>query len=97
MRTFGLPTPNRKYRQIESKIHLLSHQLAIEKGRNINIERHQRKCPLCCVRYGDIEDEFHFIFIFPGNIDSRKTYKHEYFHTKPSMYKLTILLHLNKC
>ena len=84
-----LQIKNRKYRQILSKIRLSSHQLAIEKGRHINIERNQRKCPLCT---SDIEDEFHFILICPEYIDLRKTYIHKYFYTRPSMYKLTILL-----
>ena len=51
-----------------------------------NIERNQRKCPLCT---SDIEDEFYFILICPAYIDLRKTYIHKYFHTRPSMYKLT--------
>ena len=80
---------NRKYRQILSKNRLSSHQLAIEKGRHLNIERNQRKCSLCT---SDIEDEFHFNLICPAYIDLRKTYIHKYFHTRPSMCKLTILL-----
>ena len=84
-----LQIKNRKYRQILSKIRLSSHQLAIGKGRHINIERNQNKCHLC-TNY--IEDEFHFILICPAYIDLRKTYIHKYFHTRPSMYKLTILL-----
>ena len=66
-----LQIKNRKYRQILSRIRLSSHQLAIEKGRHINIERKQRKCPLCTC---DIEDELHFILICPKYIDPRKTY-----------------------
>ena len=84
-----LQIKNRKYRQILSKFRLSSHQLAIEKGRHINIERNQRKCPFCT---SDIEDEFHFILICPEYIDLRKTYIHKYSYTRPSMYKLTILL-----
>ena len=55
---FGLSTPyknTRKYRHILFKIHLSSHQLAIEKGHHINIKRHQRKCPKCT---SDIEEDF---------------------------------------
>ena len=84
-----LQIKNRKYRQILSRIRLSSHQLAIEKGRHIKIIRNQRKCPLCT---SDIEDEFHFILICPEYIDFRKTYIHKYFHTRPSMHKLIILL-----
>ena len=71
-----LQIKNRKYRQILSRIRLSSHQLAVEKGRHINIERNQRKCPLCI---SDIEDEFHFILICPEYIDLRKTYIDKYF------------------
>ena len=42
-----LQIKNRKYRGILFKIRLSSHQLAIEKGRHVNIERNQMKCPLC--------------------------------------------------
>ena len=40
----------------------------------------------------NIEDEFHFILICPAYIELRKTYIHKYFHTRSSMYKLTLLL-----
>ena len=76
-----------------SKFRLSSHQLEIEKGRYITIDRNQRKCPLCS---SDIEDEFHFIRISPAYIYHRKTYIHKYFHSRPSIYKLTILLTLTE-
>ena len=40
----------------------------------------------------DIEDEFHYNMICSAYTDLRKTYIRKYFHTRPSMYKLTILL-----
>ena len=50
--------PNEKERISLTKFRLSNHQLMIEKGRYMNIDREQRFCPLCT---DSIEDEIHFL------------------------------------
>ena len=40
-----------------TKFRLSNHRLMIEKGRHMNIEREERKCPFCPT----VEDEYHFL------------------------------------
>ena len=51
--------------------------LLIETGGHKNIPRDQRLCPMCKLQFGqnsDIEDEYHFILIFPTYRDLRKKF-----------------------
>ena len=64
-----------------------SHNLLIEKGRHLNIEREYRFCPSCLERnVFTIEDEFHFFMVCPMYTDLREKY------FKPD-WKIIISLH----
>ena len=84
---------NRKHRNSLAKLRLSSHQLFIETGRHTGVDRHNRKCFLCTK--GDIEDEFHFVFICPLYQELRSQYISRYYYTNPSMLKLIQLLNAN--
>ena len=46
-----------------TKLRTSSHNLMIEKGRYLNLNREERLCPFCPNKI--IEDEIHFLFICP--------------------------------
>ena len=81
-----------KFRNVLSKLRLSSHKLRIETDRyNRNrINRQLRYCTFCNIN--DVEDEFHFIIVFPIYTDLRKKYIDRYFYRNPSVYKLCELL-----
>ena len=47
-----------KTREIITKFRISGHNLKTEKGRYVNVDRSDRKCPLC--NMNEIEDEYHF-------------------------------------
>ena len=49
---------NTKYRQKLTKLRLSNHQLMIEKGRHMKLEKDERICPVCSE---GVEDEIHFL------------------------------------
>ena len=51
---------NRKIRVQYTKFRLSDHDLEIEKGRHMKVERGNRHCKLCTT--GDIGDELHLLF-----------------------------------
>ena len=85
-----LKMQNPKFRNIIAQLRLSSHQLAVEVGRYRNIQRSERECTLC--NLGEIEDEFHFILVCPYYCDLRVQFIHNYFYTRPNVYKLITLL-----
>ena len=58
---------NKKIRVQYTKFRLTDHNLEIEKGRHMKVEKGNRHCKLCTT--GDIGDELHLLF------DSNKLYK----------------------
>ena len=66
--------PCEKERVALSKFRLSNHQLMIETGRYMNIEKELRFCPLCPKI---IEDEMHFLTICKGLKEHRKTLFHK--------------------
>lgn len=63
---------NRKHRVCLSKFRLSDHNLMIEKGRKLKLEKHLRTCKMC---EDDIEDETHFIFECPKlNTNTRTSF-----------------------
>ena len=52
-----------KYRNKISKLRLSAQNLAIERGRQQNVERCLRKCSYCDIN--EIEDEFYFVIVCP--------------------------------
>ena len=82
------PIPN-LYKRCIIKIRLCSHNLAIEQGRYINVDRRCRYCKYCST---EIEDEMHFILLCPLYVHLRKTFIKPYYWRKPSVFKLVQLL-----
>ena len=81
---------NRKQRHSLAKLRLSFHQLFIETGRHTSVNRSNRKCFLCTK--DDIEDEFHFVFVYPLYQELRLQYIPRYYYNHPSMLKLIQLI-----
>ena len=62
--------PNEEERVALPKLRLSNHELVIEKGRHVKIEKELRRCPLC---HNEIEDETHFLILCKAFIEERKT------------------------
>ena len=55
-----------KYRRVLANFRCSAHELMIEKGRHLCIDRNFRNCPICLKRnVYVIEDEFHFMMVCP--------------------------------
>ena len=79
-----------KTREIITKFRISGHNLNIEKGRYVNVDRNDRKCSLC--NMNEIEDEYHFILQCPIYEISRKRHIKKYYYQNSSVYKLLQLL-----
>jgi hypothetical protein len=77
------------YVQNISKYRLSSHTLEFEQGRLNNIPRNERKCKLCLEC---IEDEYHFILVYPSYNYCRKQHSKKYYYKHSSILKLFQLL-----
>ena len=54
------------YRRVLANFRCSAHELMIEKGRHLGIDRNFRNCPICLKRnVYVIEDEFHFMMVCP--------------------------------
>ena len=55
-----------KYRRVLANFRCSAHELMIEKGRQFDIDRNFRNCPICLKRnVFVVEDEFHFMMVCP--------------------------------
>ena len=81
---------NKAYRQTLSRFRLSSHQLEIETGRYVGLERDERLCRKCNTRM--VEDEYHFLLICPHYNDIRMKYFSRYFCHWPTMSKFKSLM-----
>ena len=81
---------NKAYRQTLSRFRLSSHQLEIETGRYVGLERDERLCRKCNTRM--VEDEYHFLLICPHYNDIRMKYFSRYFCHWPNMSKFKSLM-----
>ena len=79
-------------RKCITKFRLSSHNLAIETGRYNNTDCSKRTCFIC---FDEIEDEYHFILVFPFYNHLRKIYIKPYYWKKPSVFKLIELFKFN--
>ena len=61
-----------KYRKALTKFWTSNHNLPVEKGRHLGIDRNKRICELC--QSGSIGDEFHYLFICAKFEKQRKKY-----------------------
>ena len=75
-----------------TRLRTSSHSLRIQTCRfsEKRIPRNERVCLLCTS--GETEDEFHFVLKCPFFDQLRKKYIKEYYHIRPSTYKLLELL-----
>ena len=78
-----------KFRKCLSTFRMSGHNLMIEKGRHLGIERNLRLCPFC---NNVIECEFHFVLVCPLYIDLRKRYIAKKFYLFPNFNKFNILM-----
>ena len=81
---------NKSYMQALSRFRLSSHQLEIETGRYVGLDRDERLCRKCNTRM--IEDEYHFLLICPHYNDIRRKYFSQYFCHWPNMTKFKQLM-----
>ena len=79
-----------KARNILAKFRCSAHNLMIEQGRFINVERSNRICQFCNMNC--IEDEYHFLLICPVYRDLRQKYFKKYYYTWASINKFKLLL-----
>ncbi len=81
---------NPKFRVALTRFRLSSHNLAIETGRFVNIDREDRICMYC--RQGAIENEYHFLLICPFYSDIRAKYLPRYYNHWPTLNKFDKLM-----
>jgi len=74
----------RKFRNAYVRFRTSSHQLMIEHGRYINLERNERLCPLCKTT---IENEYHFLLVCSFYEDLREMYIPSRFYDQPTINK----------
>ena len=79
-----------KYRQALTRFRISAHNLNIEKGRHLNINREQRICNKCNMKV--IENEYHFLLVCPFYTNIRKTYLKPYFCHWPNVHKFESLM-----
>ena len=83
----------RRIRIAMTRFRTSSHDLFIEKGRHLNIERNQRTCNMCTGNM--IENEFHFLLSCPAYSELRQKYMKRYYCTWPTIRKCTSLMTSN--
>ena len=82
-----------KFRIALSKFRTSSHDLAIEKGRYINLDRNNRVYNNCNLKL--IENEYHFLLICPKYSELRSKYIKRYYYTWPTVQKFSNLMSAN--
>jgi hypothetical protein len=75
-----------KLRIALTRLKVSSHNLFIETGRYLNIDRNERKCQNCNMNV--VENEFHFILVCPKFSELRKKYLKKYYYQWPTIQKL---------
>ena len=75
----------KRFRIAMTRFRTSSHDLFIEKGRYLNIERNQRTCNMCTGHM----IEFHFLLSCPAYSELRQTYMKRYYCTWPTIRKVT--------
>ena len=81
---------DKRYRVSLSKFRLSSHDLEIERGRYINLDRNDRFCRFC--NGNNIENEYHFLLICPLYRDLRRKYLKSYYCQWPTLNKFDDLM-----
>ena len=79
-----------KARHILATFRCSAHNLMIEQGRFINVERSYRICQFCNMNC--IEDEYHFLLVCPVYRDLRQKYLRKYYSTWALINEFKLLL-----
>ena len=79
-----------KERNVLCRFRCSGHNLMIEKGRHLKIERSLRLCQLC--NSNVIEDEYHFLLVCPFYRDLRRKYFKTYYFSSPNLHKFNLLM-----
>ena len=82
----------RKFRIALTRFRTSSHDLAIERGRYLNLPREERICNNC--NSGLIESEFHFVLTCSKLTELRSKFIKRYYYSWPTLQKLSNLLSL---
>ena len=72
------------------KFRTMNHNMPIEKGRYLGIERNHRLCHLCNSYL--LGDEYHYLFECTHFSADRRKYIQRYYFTHPNTYKLQELM-----
>ena len=80
----------KKFRIAMSRLRCSSHDLFIESGRYINVERENRFCKLCDLN--QVEDEYHFVLVCPVYSPIRELYIKKYYFEQPNQFKFSALM-----
>ena len=80
----------KKFRMALSRFRCSSHDLFVETGRYLNINRNERICTLCNLNV--VEDEYHFLLVCPLYLHLREKYLQVYYYRYPNIAKFTALL-----
>ena len=79
----------RKFRSLFASFRIACHPLEIEKGSHYNIEKDLRICKACTV-----ENEYHFLLIYPYYRDIREIYLPIKYILNPNLHKLKVMLQI---
>lgn len=80
----------KKFKISLTKFRLSSHDLAVERGRFVNIPRSERICKYCHSKM--IENEYHFLLVCPLYTELRRKYLKPYYCRWPTLNKFDDLM-----
>ena len=80
----------KKYRIPLCKFRVSAHNLAIEKGRHLDISRENRICQFCNLNV--VESEYHFLLVCPNLLELRRKYLPPYYCHWPNLNKFDSLM-----
>jgi hypothetical protein len=79
-----------KYRTYLTRFRISAHDLAIERGRYVNIDRINSIYKCCNINV--IENKYHFLLVCPAYSDLHKSYFNSYYSHWPNMLKCVNLM-----
>ena len=84
---------SKSLRSALTRLRISAHDLNIERGRYVGIDRRDRLCNCCNMSV--IEDEYHFLLVCPLYRELRMRYFPKYFCNWPNIDKLYKLLNIS--
>jgi hypothetical protein len=79
-----------KYKIALTPFRVSAHDLLIERGRYVNMKRHDRICTCCNMNM--LENEYHFLLVCPAFLHLRKPFLSLYFCHWPSLHTSVLLM-----